>query len=312
VASWIDAQRARCGPLTDGASIFATQLGVERDPPTGAAGLVVLAHAIKRQRGSQADEDERLFVELAGSYLALVLCDSLGRGEHAQNEGRHGLRFGQRDFFDPFAAIERTLEAPNVPKSLAHEVALAEALAKGEQPSDWLELKARVLPRLIGPRFFGELGSSAASVLTQSLAGEVSVAFIVREGGRGRYLQTRELPANVTPPRLRAAAVSNLALGSKAARLVRAETDCGPLVVARTGDGLDSSRVLLPGLYDLLARELGSPFAVALPHRDALFATRLCDAEFLAERTRDEAVHARHAISARVLVLEGPGRLRVM
>jgi hypothetical protein len=140
----------------------------------------------------------------------------------------------------------------------------------------------------------------------------VSIAFLVREQGRGRYLQQGDLPADVDRRRLLSTAVANLARGSQKSRLLRADTDCGPLVVARTGDGLDSSRVLLPGLYDLLRKELGPSIAVALPHRDALLATRLCDAEFLAERAGSEATHARHAITGRLLVLDGPGRLRVL
>jgi hypothetical protein len=91
VPTWIDGLRARCGPLTDAASIFAAHLGVERDPPFGVDGLLALTRELRRQRSlAQSDEDERSLVELAGAYFALVLCRELG-GSHVSRTGRHGL-----------------------------------------------------------------------------------------------------------------------------------------------------------------------------------------------------------------------------
>jgi hypothetical protein len=318
VTSWIDALRVRGGPLTNAASMFAATMGVELDPPSGAHGLRALAQAIERHLHATPDEDEdRMFVELAGSYLALLLCDAVGAAEHTTQRGQHGLRFGQTGFFDPFAAIERICEADDVRSCLAHEVALAEAQARGNaqreaRDMDWKLVRPRVLPRLIGPRFYDRLGKDESEVplCIEPLAGDVRIAFIVREQGRARYVRRDEAARwNEKPHELQRAALRNLARCSTQARLLRFDGEHGSLVVARTGDGLDSSRLLLPGLHDLLAAELGTPFAAAVPHRDALFACSLREAatvEALRARAQLEAERAPHAISAGLFAV-GPG-----
>jgi hypothetical protein len=318
VTSWIDALRVRGGPLTNAASMFAATLGVELDPPSGAYGLRALAHAIERHLHATPDEDEdRMFVELAGSYLALLLCDAVGVAEHATQRGQHGLRFGHDGFFDPFAAIERVCEADDVRSCLAHEVALAEAQARGQaqraaRDVSWKLVRPRVLPRLIGPRFYDTLGKGESDLplCTEPLAGDVRVAFIVRERGRARYVRRDEAARwNEKPDELQRAALRNLARCSAQARILRFDGEQGSLVVARTGDGLDSSRLLLPGLHDVLAAELGTPFAAAVPHRDALFACSLREpstVQALRERAQLEAERAPHAISAALFVV-GPG-----
>jgi uncharacterized protein YtpQ (UPF0354 family) len=82
--------------------------------------------------------------------------------------------------------------------------------------------------------------------------------------------------------------------------------------MARTGDGLDSSRLLLPALRALIAAELGSPFAAAVPHRDALLACSLAPGggvDALRIRARNEAERARHAISGQLFVVREAGEL---
>lgn len=144
--SWINDLRVRCGPLTDAASIFAAQLGVERDPPRGVKGLVALSKAVAQL---DDDSDERLFVELAGSYLAVVLCDALGRGQHVAREGKHRVDLGSASF-DPFGALERVLAADDAARALAFEVSRAEAEAAGTGPSARV---AREVERQVRLRF---------------------------------------------------------------------------------------------------------------------------------------------------------------
>ncbi len=68
--SWIDDLRSRCGPLSDAALSFTAHHGLDRDPPSGAAGLLLLAGCVEelldRDDGGD-DELERRFVEGAGS-----------------------------------------------------------------------------------------------------------------------------------------------------------------------------------------------------------------------------------------------------
>jgi len=389
VPTWVDGLRARCGPLTDAASIFVAHLGVERDPPFGVDGLLALTRELRRHRArAQSDDDDRLLVELAGAYFALVLCRELD-GSHVSRSGRHGLRLGQRGFFDPFAAIAAALEADDVRAALCGAVAEAEAEATDSGPvarvvreierqlhakrgtpalgwqfgaelgveldghsvqldardvvgatrgeSDavlaravgkllaalpqlnaitrWPDARQSVFPRLCGPGFLRGLprGAEQHGLCTRPLAGELSVAFVLRTETRARFVHGGDLRAwQCELDELHAAALLNLAHASDRARLLRSDGDEGAFVVARSGDGLDSSRLLLPGLQALLAAELGSPFAVAVPHRDALFACALGPGSGIAalrERARREAESARHAISAQLVLVRDAGEL---
>jgi hypothetical protein len=329
VANWIESLRLRCGPLTDAASVFAAMLGVEGDPPHGPLGLLLLARAVERHLSDdpQAEllsepDDDRMFVELGGSYLALLLSHELTCAQHAQIGGQHGIHLGKGGFYDPFAALERVLAADDVRAALAHEVALAEArvrpsehAAPAQPDASWKMFRTRILPRLIGPRFYETLGKSERElpVCAEPLVGDLRVAFIVREPGRARYVRSDEAERwNAPPPELRRAGVRNLARCSAEARLLRFDAADGALVVARTGDGLDASRLLLPGLHDVLAAELGSPFAAAVPHRDALFACSLTHPSALSAlraRAIEEAARAPHAITAGLFAVGPYGSL---
>jgi hypothetical protein len=181
----------------------------------------------------------------------------------------------------------------------------------GRRPQDdWVELEPRVLPRLLSERFVRGL-PARHDLLTWQLAPAVVIAFIVRSSARGRYVRRRELGGREAHEAL-AAALQNLATRSRDARLWHVQTDDGPLVAAHSGDGLDSSRLLLPGLHDLLAGELGSPFLAGVPHRDVLYAAPAegAPARALAARTRAAAVRARHPISDGLFEVHPGGRLR--
>lgn len=317
MASWIDQLRSRCGPLTDAASLFTASLGVEDDPPFGAAGLLALARGVERHQDHSAHcdgEHERLFVELAGAYLGVLLCGALPEARHASRDGRHGLLFGGHRFFDPFEVIERMLEADDVGTCLAEQVARAEEAAGGVEES-WADVQSRLLPRLVGPRFLAEVNRRAGTqpLFALPLVSGVHVMFLMGEQQRRRYVDRRELARWGQPPmRVLQRALANLAGKSKDARLLRFDADQAGVVVARTGDGLDSSRLLLPGLHEVLAPELGSPFAAAVPHRDALFACSLrcpTSLRLLRDRASAEAASAAHPITPELLSVGPLGRL---
>jgi uncharacterized protein YtpQ (UPF0354 family) len=107
-----------------------------------------------------------------------------------------------------------------------------------------------------------------------------------------------------------ASARENLLTRSQAARIVRTESEHGPFYVARTGDGRDSARVLLPALYAELAERTGEHIAIGVPHRDTFMA---CDAgrpalvEALAARVREDAARAPHKLSERLYALTPVG-----
>jgi hypothetical protein len=340
------------------------------------------------------EDDERLFVELAGSYLAVLLCDALGRGQHVAREGKHRVDLGVASF-DPFGALERVLAADDAARALAHEVSRAEAEAAGTGPSArvareverqvrarfrqthvvsrfdhtltlevegerveldlsrvvratsgesaanvqkavekllaalpgmgssasaWREAKDSILPRPLGAQMIAGLPESSALSLMPLLAGQQAKAapklgFVLRNERRARYVQAREVQGwDVTQAQLRVAAIENLAARSENAKLACTDTEHGPIVVAKSGDGLDAARVVLPGLIDVLGPELGVPFAVAIPHRDTLLACPLdapAAVAHLRRTARAQAAKAPHAISGDVMALSRDGELEV-
>src|SRR6476620_4415257 len=138
MASWMHDQAVRCGPLVPAALIFGASLGGDADAPKGPEGLIALARALERHLSSSpagmpaqdAEDAERTFVELSGAYLALLLSDALGEVHHTVRNARHGLVLANGAFFDPFAAIERVLQADAVRPALAEEVARCELRAR--------------------------------------------------------------------------------------------------------------------------------------------------------------------------------------
>lgn len=353
-------------------------------------GLLALSRAVAQQ---DDEDDERLFVELAGSFFAVLLCDALGRGQHVAREGKHRVDLGAASF-DPFGALERVLAADDVARALALEVSRAEAEAAGIGPcarvareverqvrarfsrtsiidrfdhtltlalegerveldltrlvratSDatadgmrkavekflaalpgmssaaaWSEAKDSVLPRPLGAQMIAGLPERSALSLQTLLADPLpkrapQLGFVLRSERRAKYVQARELIAwDVTSAQLRAAAIENLAARSERAKLACTDTEHGPIVVARSGDGLDAARVVLPGLIDVLGPELGVPFAVAIPHRDTLLACPLDAPAAVAHLRRtasEQAAKAPHAISGEVMALSRDGALKV-
>lgn len=337
------------------------------------------------------EEDERRFVEGAGALLALLLIEHVGDACHAVRGARHRVRLGRYGFFDPFAAIDRALDAHNVRAELARQVALAEAEARAEGPISRVaraliealarerpdlrlddhfetslslrgaqaddrmeidlapfvsvtrdqgadavaatvrrllsmlpgapettvaltEVRERLVPRLARADSLRELeGQGSSPLYAAPLTDELVIALMVEYEGRARYVRQRELAGwGLSANEALALALENLAARSEHARISMTETDFGPLLVARTGDGRDSARVLLRGLYGALAERLGGDVYVGIPHRDTFFA---CSAknqalvEELKRRTAHDAARAPHRLSAQLFQLTAGGVL---
>jgi len=139
VTVWLtDHLRTRAGLLAPAAERFLRSwLGAEASAYRGGArGLIMLCDHMEHWLGldSVDDEGERSFVEGAGALLGLLLIDHVGQGAHAARGGVHRLRLGPHGFFDPFAAIDRALDAKSVRGELARQVTLAEAEATDRGP----------------------------------------------------------------------------------------------------------------------------------------------------------------------------------
>lgn len=161
------------------------------------------------------------------------------------------------------------------------------------------EVLPRLYPRLLGPSF--ELDSGVHAI---PFRGEVRIALVARFPDRARFLVAGDLSRwRADPDDLLHRALSNLAESSAHARIVSDP----PLHLFRTGDGLDSARLLLPGLHETLAEVLGARFVAAAPHRDVLLLARTEHADALSARAADDHARAPHRISAQRFVVSAEG-----
>lgn len=391
VSPWFSASlRARASVLAPTAERFLEDwLGEQASSFRGGAeGLRALCRHMELfvYRDDVGEEAERRFVEGAGALLGVLLIDHLGDAEHSARGAVHRLRLGRHGFFDPFAAIDRALDARDIRAELAQQVALAEAEARACGPvsrvvhallgaierertdltydaqfecSLWLrssegepveidlrravdstrdqgaeavanvaqrllamlpgapeasvgldEVRARLVPRIARADALRELARTHP-LHAQPLTEELQIALLIEFEGRARYVQQRELDAwGLDDDEARRLALDNLATRSAQARLATTDTEHGPLLVARTGDGRDSARVLLGGLYRALAERLGQRICVGVPHRDTFFACSASNQALqreLARRTAHDAERAPHRLSARVFELTSRG-----
>lgn len=176
------------------------------------------------------------------------------------------------------------------------------------------EARTRLMPRIVRTDALHDLSASGKTLLASTpLTDELSVALLLEYDGRARYVRASELIAWALPwPQAFEQAWRNLAARSKASRIVATNTPEGPLFVARTGDGRDSARVVLPALGYELARRIGTRVALAIPHRDTFFA---CDADnaplvaTMQRRAAEDAARAPHRLSADIYLVDVQGKL---
>ncbi len=394
---WLSALSARGGPLVAAARGFLLDHGPDLDCSThGAVSdcatlLRGLAQCMGRwvQRDAADEDAERRFVEGAGALLGLILIRHVGDASHASRGPVHRIRLRQYGFFDPFAAIDRALDADNVRAALAREVSAAEAEAEGHgtvarvvvalsralsqlspavviraqfegfvtlhrdgddapieldlqraiestrdgspaavehviqrylamlpgavratEPFD--ALRDRLLPRIARRDVLEDLALSGRSALfSLPLVTDLALSLVVQDGGRARYLRAAEAARfGVGSDVLTATALENLQACSSRTRLVP-EPEGNGVFVARSGDGRDSARVLLPALYAALCAKLGPHLCVGLPHRDTFMVCAAADTRAvraLAVRVADDAARAPHRLSERLFLL-GPAGL---
>jgi len=179
----------------------------------------------------------------------------------------------------------------------------------------WEAARPLLFPRLLGRAFVDSL-PDARDLYLRALAPDVWQALVLRFKDRARFVRRTEVETWSTETRQRVLpeqhALANLAQASESARFLQHSTHEGPIVVAESRDGLDAARLLLPGLYEVLAPALGAPFIVATPHRDTLLACPLAPEPLVAElRARTDAAvrGAPHAISQHLWLVKGPGQI---
>ncbi len=211
------------------------------------------------------------------------------------------------------ALLAREQHGDALGKAARKLLAAIPALRPESRP-DYEAARESLFPRLVAPGFFEGTAQGSGRLLRASVVPGIELTCVLRQPGRARFVDAGDMAEwGQDAAALLSTALHNLAVGSERAKLLRQDGDGVTLVVARTGDGLDASRLLLPGLHDVLAPELGSPFVAAVPHRDALFACpRDCERSVraLRERAARESTRAAHAISPLPILVSARGRLQ--
>ena len=118
MSSWLNERLLeRGGALSSVAQRFLNERLGERVATFrgGSAGIVFLCEEVLRFLALEqvSDEEERLFIEGAGALLGLLLIDHVEDAAHVARGAVHRVRLGKYGFFDPFAAIDRVLDAPS-------------------------------------------------------------------------------------------------------------------------------------------------------------------------------------------------------
>ncbi len=261
---------------------------------------------------AEAEADARAGVGRAMRILCAQLPDNLGVREHFENH----VVLDDGVEIDLSRAITASEGEDEQVAALAIEKLLS--MLPGSTASaglSWEEARAFLFPRLVAHDFLARLGTEGARLSVTTLAsGALSVALILLYEGRARYLREDELERwGVHRDRALGVAMENLGARSADARFVRVDAPEGPLCLARTGDGLDAARLLLPTLHDVLAPELGSPFLAAVPHRDALWAASAEPPSLrqaLARRVSADCARAPHRIGDTLFLIGAKGLRR--
>jgi uncharacterized protein YtpQ (UPF0354 family) len=337
---------------------------------------------------------EHGFVEGAGAFLGVILIDHFAGAVHRTRAGKHRVQLGAHGYFDPFAAIERALEAEDPRATLTSELHEAEAEYRSEGPisrvvrvldtrlresrpelsiadqfdvdlalehatsgerlevdlrravdatrdqapaaveqvvsrllsmlpgpndadTSLLTQQAQLLPRLCREDVVRDLSQSGRTLLwSLPLVHGLVLTLQVESEGRARYVRDSEVrAAGFSDSAARALALENLTQRSERVRIVRTDTEHGPIYLTRTGDGRDSARVLLPMLYSALCERVGGRACVGIPHRDAFYACASDQPALvreLAARVAHDAARAPHRLSEQLFVLEPGGTLRCL
>lgn len=208
-------------------------------------------------------------------------------------------------------AIEATRDqGPSAARQAAEKLVHMLPGGQSAEGIPWSEACTRILPRMVPLDFSPSTAANTSALELVPFLGCMQRAFVLQYEGKARYVRKDDLTRwEVDARGATTAAIQNLAARSSKARFARFESGAGVRVIAKSGDGLDSARLLLPALYDVLSKELGEHIWVAVPHRDTLHACAAAPGNRapFAREVEDTAQRAPHRISATILSLTQNG-----
>jgi hypothetical protein len=163
------------------------------------------------------------------------------------------------------------------PRTLRHQaerwvVELLRAADAPDTTANFDEVKDRLYPMILPDN-----GPLAGGAFTRPLAPGLVIAYAVDNDRTIAYVSDlRFRQWKMEPEEVHELALTNLSTRSTEISAHAAQDEDGQvnLMLFQTMDGYDSSRLLLPTLFQRLREYLGSPFAAAIPNRDILLCFR--------------------------------------
>ncbi len=170
------------------------------------------------------------------------------------------------------------------------------------------ELRDRILPMVIPEN----ADQAYTHTVHQPLVSGLMVAYAIDSDRTITYIPREQFESwNVSEDDLHETAIENLVGRSQALSAHAAQDDRENinLILFQTGDGYDTSRIMLPTLHDRLREHLGSPFAAAIPTRDILLCFRNDDETIalLREQIADDFRRMPHQVTDRLLLVTADG-----
>jgi hypothetical protein len=177
-----------------------------------------------------------------------------------------------------------------------------------DEGADFEQLKDRIYPMILSQ----SSSEQRHSVIMQPLVGDLFTAYAIDNDRTITYILRRHFEEwKIDLDTLHETAINNLVTRSEAINAQAAQDEEGEvnLIMFRTGDGYDASRLLLPSLHDRLREYLGSPFAAAIPNRDILLCFRDSDPMLSKIRTqvRDDYERMPHQVTDQLLLITADG-----
>lgn len=136
---------------------------------------------------------------------------------------------------------------------------------------EWNDVQYRVLP-MLKPRNYINPDSPTQHLLTQEWLGDVLMCYVIKSKKMFRFVTDWDVRRwGIDATILHERCLTNLKNLSWPRELVGARMkDSGRVIVVDCEDGLASSRLLHPNLYQLFSGPLGTPFWAGIPCRERL------------------------------------------
>jgi uncharacterized protein YtpQ (UPF0354 family) len=171
------------------------------------------------------------------------------------------------------------------------------------------EVKERILPMILSE---STSDMQTGSMVTEPFVGDLVLAYALDNDRTIAYIPKRHFDDwKITLDALHETALGNLVTRSEAINAQAAQDEEGKisLILFRTMDGYDASRILLPTLHERLREHLGSPFAAAIPNRDILICFRNDDqtVDRLRPQIKDDFDTMPHQVTDKVLLVTADG-----